>query len=945
MSKKSLLFLLLFCFLAACSSESSNSSPSENENSSSSETEDVEVIIDGMIHLTSGTTSIGSDDAEFKANERPAMQVKIEYDFYMGKSEVTCGEYSAIAKKTDIKTFGNCENDSLPITDLTYYDAVLFANAKSKVQGYDTVYSYTKAIFDSEDHCTNLEGIHFHTDVNGFRLPTEAEWVYAATKNWDIQKAWYSDNSDFKLHSVCRFSSDSTHNDSTEFCDMAGNAMEWVNDWLGAFRDTTVSNYAGAPNSGDLDERVVKGGYYSSSKAELNPYSRGDVYTVTSSTRAEYVGFRLAFGSISNPLWMADDGSSVTSVITPLANTETIKNLIGTYKAKLVFRNDLTGDISLLDYKNGSLSVQNISSGIQAFHPEISPDGNWVAYCTGLEGISGKSKLYVQSLESSQAILLDVESAAIPRWRVLESGDTVIVYVTDAGNNKEDATFQKNSTWQVPFTNGNFGTPEKIFTGAYHGGISEDRNLAVSGSRVLRARIQGKDTIWYAGEQACNVSMVMDGSKRTSFLDFGGETGKKFVGSSYSTHQRILIADSTGKLLQSVKAPSGYTFDHSEWATDGKNSLIITTLTNDNGAHTKIALVNLQDSSVTEIMEGEELWHPNLWIQKVKIIKQDTLSQDTTASDTTASDTVISEIPFELDPDSAGIYYNTSGAYSRAAAFRYKMEILWQYKDSANVVVLGSSHTYLGVNPLIFKDPYFAVNLAIGGATIQSNSSLFLNYILPHYKNLKYVILSIDIDRGSIEGVGNNNLFHEAYKSYPGYVYDQNHNYWKDGYPEGLSEATYDSPGPASTAKSHRATRGFFSESAKGWGNPYIANDSNWLDTYYDRYQTNLQTLKNFIQTCNENSIHIIGIITPQNPKYANTGAFGRSGLRRSEAPALIQEIADLSKDYPYFTLLDENKMGAHDYTDDMAKDTDHLSEAGAAQLTNRLDSLLRTLE
>ena len=102
---------------------------------------------------------------------------------------------------------------------------------------------------------------------------------------------------------------------------------------------------------------------------------------------------------------------------------------------------------------------------------------------------------------------------------------------------------------------------------------------------------------------------------------------------------------------------------------------------------------------------------------------------------------------------------------------------------------------------------------------------------------------------------------------------------------------------------------------------------------------------KSIVQTCNENGIHIIGVITPQNPKYAETGTFGRYGLRRSEAPALIQEIADLSKEYPYFMLLDENKMGAHDYTDNMAKDTDHLSEAGAEQLTHRLDSLLRTLE
>ncbi len=958
--KKSFFLTLFIIFFVSCTNDASKLSIPEMESSSSAAQDSIEISIEGMIHLAKGTTTVGSDDKNFKANERPAMQVKLDYDFYMGKSEITCGEYASIAKKSHLKTFEDCPSDSLPITDITYFDAILFANAKSKVLKYDTVYTYTQANFDSDNHCIQLEGLNFHTDVEGFRLPTEAEWVYAAAKNWNVQKAWFSENSGFKLHPVCQFSTssvakDSTHSDSTEFCDMAGNAMEWVNDWLGTFQDTTVSNYAGAPDGGDMDERVVKGGYYASSEEELNPYSRGDVYTVTSSTRAEYVGFRLAFGSIPDPLWMSDDGTSVTSVITPLASAETIKGLVGTYNAKLVFRNDLTGNISYLNYKNGSLSVREISSGIEAFHPDISPDGQWVAYCTGLEGISGKSKLYVQSLEdSSEAIPLEVESAAIPRWRVLDSGDTVLVYVNDAGNNKDNATFQQASTWQVPFENGKFGTPKKLFAGAYHGGLSEDMNLAVSGARILRARLKGKDTVWYAGEQACNVSLAMDGSKRTAFLDFGGETGQNFVGSSYSTHQRILIADSTGKLLQSVKAPSGYTFDHSEWATDGKNSLIITTLTNDNGAHTKIALVNLQDSSVTEIMEGEELWHPSLWIKKVKVPAKDTTSQnastdttvtDTTAKDTTSQDTTQTEAPFELDLDSAGIYYNTSGAYSRAAAFRYKMEILWQYKDSANVVVLGSSHTYLGVNPLIFKDPYFAVNLAIGGATIQSNSSLFHNYILPHYKKLKYVILSIDIDRGSIEGVGNNNLFHEAYKSYPGYVYDQNHNYWKDGYPEGLSEATYDSPGPASTAKAHRATRGFFSESAKGWGDPYIANDSNWLDTYYDRYQTNLQTLKNFIQTCNENSIHIIGVITPQNPKYANTGAFGRSGLRRSEAPALIQEIADLSKEYPYFMLLDENKMGAHDYTDDMAVNTDHLSEAGAEQLTHRLDSLLRTLE
>ena len=318
-----------------CSSETSSSSnQSDNENQSDF------VEVEGMVQLKSGSVSIGSNDKSFKANERPAMEVILDYDFYMGIHEVTCGEYASVAKKAKLKTFKKCENDSLPLTDITYYDAILFANAKSKQDNLDTAYTYSKPLYDDDGHCTEMEGFAFHPDANAFRLPTEAEWVYAASLAWDVKKSWNSDNSDYKLHPVC-----SIWTDSTGFCDMAGNAMEWVNDWMGTFRDTTVTNYVGAPDGGDLGERIVKGGRYSSTPKELNPYSRGDVYTVTSATRADYVGFRLAFGKIPNPLWMGDDGKSQSSVITPLAQSETLKKLTGTYNVKLSFHNDISGNV------------------------------------------------------------------------------------------------------------------------------------------------------------------------------------------------------------------------------------------------------------------------------------------------------------------------------------------------------------------------------------------------------------------------------------------------------------------------------------------------------------------------------------------------------------------------------------------------------------------------
>lgn len=1004
----SLLFFLVV--IVACSNSESNSSDSvdpseiliidfiEDADTSATDTSDIsdssEAIptdtteadtiaegptqsINGMIFVKGGSVTIGTNDKSFKTNERPAMNVVLSYDFYMGVHEVTCGEYADIAKETKLKVFGKCSNDSLPITNITYYDAVLYANAKSKFEGYDTAYTYRKAIFDSEGHCTYLEGLAFHTDAKAFRLPTEAEWVYAATLDWNAGKSWNNSNSGYKLHTVC-----SKDTNAAGFCDMAGNALEWVNDWMGAFRDTTITNYVGAPDGGNMGERVVKGGCYTSSEKELNPYSRGDVYTVTSSTKAEYVGFRLAFGNIPNALWMGDNGISQTSIITPLAGNETVKGITGSYNMKLAFRNDVSGNIAIIDYLNGATSVKEITKDIDAYHPEISPDGKWIAYCTGFEGVSGKSTVYVQSLEekSTTPIKLDVEKAAIPRWRVLETGDTVIIFVTDAGNNKDEASFKATSTWQVSFSGGKFGISQKLFDGAYHGGISEDNSLAVTGARLLRARVDDRDTVWYNGEQACNVSLAMDRSKRTAFLDFGGQTGKNFVGSNYNTHQRILIADSTGKLIQSIQAPSGYTFDHTEWATDNTKTNIVATLTNINGAHTKIVLVNPLDSSVTDLAEGEELWQPNLWVKKKKVkhsssssatissssaitsssvifsssssevlvssSSDDVISSSSEAPNSSSTEDVISsssepidppEPDFELDLDSAGIYYNTSGAIGEAVPWRSTMEIFWQYKDVADVIILGSSRTDQGINPLLIDSPFYAVNLATSANTIGGDYVFLKNYILPHMKKLKIIITALDIDRWYSVWT---HIFDTAYKSYPGYVYDMNHNYWKDAYPEGLAEATYDSPG---SWPSRRPTRGFGIKEGRGWADPSV-NKTIWEDKDFQNYNTNFNTLVNIIKTCEETNIVLIGVITPQNPRYKETDFFGKFGISRTEAPALIQEIADLQDKYSNFILMDENKMGDHDYTEEMAYDKDHLAEKGAEQLTSRINALIQTL-
>ena len=106
-----------------------------------------------------------------------------------------------------------------------------------------------------------------------------------------------------------------------------------------------------------------------------------------------------------------------------------------------------------------------------------------------------------------------------------------------------------------------------------------------------------------------------------------------------------------------------------------------------------------------------------------------------------------------------------------------------------------------------------------------------------------------------------------------------------------------------------------------------------------------LEEVEAFIQEAKSKNIFLIGVIFPQSPGYKETGAFGRYGLRRSVAKEMLEKIQKFEEKYPNFKLMDENKMGNHDYTDEDAMNCDHLSDKGAEKFTTRLDSLIKTLK
>lgn len=920
------LLLLFFAFLFfACSDPSSSKGEDDFQQDLSEISHSKDNDHEGFIKIEAKGhyTILGTNDNSEPPNERPKMKVNFTYDFSVSDHEVTQQEYVSLMGGAIEEGFQN-----VAVANITFWDMVLYANAKSKSENLDTCYLYSTVKYDASHHAISLENFSFLPEVSGYRMLTEAEWVLVAAQDWNPQNGWNNTNSNYTMHEVC-----TNGKNAYDICDIVGNAMEWVNDWKISFKDTIISNFVGASNGGTLNEGVVKGGSFRNAPDATKLHSRGDIYIVTASTKSDYVGGRLAIGAIPDAVWINSSGKTSSSQIYSTATSATIKKLLGTTKAKLVFRNDESGNLTILNYANGTSEYVEIANSIDAYHPEISPDGNYVAFCTKPEGVAGVSELYVQNLSKKEAspIKLEVESAAIPRWHVTDKGDTSIIYVTDAGSNKEDASFTAQSTWQVAFSNNKFGAPHKLFDGAYHGGIDSKERIAVTGARLLRSRIadssstiteSAHDTIWYNGEQACNVSLAKDGSNRTLFLDFAGKTGTDFVGKKYSTHERLLVVDNSGNLIQSVGSPQGYTFDHTEWASNYRfdtNNLIIAALTNINGMHSSIALIDLSDSSVTELVRGEELWHPNLWISP----KISTLDEN------------------GLDEDSVCVYM-TENSIIATQLMKVKMDFFWEYRDTAEVVVIGSSRSFAGFDPT-YVSTYFTINMAYSAEDLTATEYFVNNYIIPLMPKLKVVAITLDYDRWYVKDEN----WNEWFGNIPGYRYDENHDFWEDGVPANMAEISKAAASPNEAEYSQYAYHnGLYRSDSEGYEEkPEVANDSLWFQYDQSGYEYNLEKLKEILDFAQKRKIQIVGIIYPQAPGFSKTGAWGRYGPRHSDAAFMDSVVHTLTQEYKNFTVMDEYNQGDNVYKFEDFSNSDHLGLKGAIKLAGRFDSLLQTLK
>lgn len=215
-----------------------------------------------MVTVEGGTFTMGFDADETEhAYETPKHEVTL-HDYKIGKYEVTQALWEAVMGDNP----SNFKGTDLPVENVSWFDVDIFIKKLNK-----------------------LTGKHY-------RLPTEAEWEFAArggnkSKSFlyiggdEIDSAaWHSANSDKCTHAVGSLGSN-----ELGIFDMAGNVSEWTQDWFGHYSDKAQVNPEGAKSS-EIG-KVLRGGdcgillYYNkpARRSVSNP-----------NFKSCYIGFRLA---------------------------------------------------------------------------------------------------------------------------------------------------------------------------------------------------------------------------------------------------------------------------------------------------------------------------------------------------------------------------------------------------------------------------------------------------------------------------------------------------------------------------------------------------------------------------------------------------------------------------------------------------------------------------
>ena len=247
----------------------------------------------GFVFVEGGTFQMG-DRLDGMSRCLPLHDVTLS-SFYMAETEVTQSEYTAIMGSNPAHNSG--VGDNYPVYLVNWYSAVKYCNKKSLNESLTPCYSV-----NGDTNPDNWGG-SFTPDVNwsanGYRLPTEAEWEYAARGgiHEDDNYRYSGCHNESDLPNYAWYSANNSPNGSKEvgtklpnqlgLYDMSGNVYEWCWDWYAGYSSSSQTNPHGA-NSGSY--RVIRGGCWINSAYSLRVAFRNNNSPSSSNCS---LGFRL----------------------------------------------------------------------------------------------------------------------------------------------------------------------------------------------------------------------------------------------------------------------------------------------------------------------------------------------------------------------------------------------------------------------------------------------------------------------------------------------------------------------------------------------------------------------------------------------------------------------------------------------------------------------------
>ena len=226
----------------------------------------------GYVRIAPGTFMMGSPASEDGRDAAETQHsVTVTRPYCIKATEVTQGEWQAVMD-LNLSRFQNC-GMNCPVERVSWEDAVGYANALSRREGLPECYAGS-----------TFSGL----SCKGYRLPTEAEWEYAARAGTTGSRygnldsvAWYDTNSVSATHPVGQ-----KQPNAWGLYDMLGNVWEWTGDWYAAYAGSASDPLGAAAGSG----RVLRGGSWFDSARHVRVAFRMQVAPYDNNN---FLGFRL----------------------------------------------------------------------------------------------------------------------------------------------------------------------------------------------------------------------------------------------------------------------------------------------------------------------------------------------------------------------------------------------------------------------------------------------------------------------------------------------------------------------------------------------------------------------------------------------------------------------------------------------------------------------------